>query len=316
MKQIIDRQLSTPVAFLIFNRPETTERVFEAIRRARPVRLLVVADGPRGDRPDEAERCAAARAIAEGVDWPCELLTNYSEVNLGCRDRISSGLDWVFDQVERAIVLEDDCQPDPSFFPFCEELLGRYATEDRVVHISGDNFQFGRRRGGASYYFSRYPHVWGWASWRRAWRNYDVRIPDWTNHRESHLERFTDPAERRFWRHVWDGVRAGEIDTWDFQWAFACLTAGGLAINPNSNLVSNIGFAEASTHTGRDEGGVAALPLEEMSFPLSHPPELKPDPEADEHTAGLFFKSAGEEDAEARPRRGIIDRLLNRGAYR
>jgi hypothetical protein len=317
-----DWQLSTPVALLVFNRPEATERVFERVRWTRPPKLLVVADGPCPEREGESDRCAAAREVTERIDWPCEVLREYSEVNLGCRDRVSSGLDWVFTSVERAIVLEDDCVPHPTFFRFCEELLERYADEERLMHISGDNFQAGRRRGAASYYFSRYPHVWGWASWRRAWQAYDVRIEEWARDPEAHLRRFSDAAERSFWAHAWNGVRNREIDTWDFQWAFACLAAGGLAINPNYNLVSNIGFEGASTHTGRDESGVAALPLEGVSFPLSHPTTLKPDLEAEGHTARLFFTDDTSAEGKGQtsptrwsPGRGFLRRLLG-GASR
>jgi hypothetical protein len=157
---VYDFQLKTPVAFLVFNRPESTIKVFEEIRRARPPRLLVAADGTRADRPGEAEKCAAVRAIIDTVDWPCEVLKNYSDVNLGCKVRVSSGLDWVFEQVEEAIILEDDCLPHPTFFRFCEELLERYRYDERVGIISGDNFLFGVRRTQDSYYFSRYAHIW------------------------------------------------------------------------------------------------------------------------------------------------------------
>jgi hypothetical protein len=290
-------ELRTPVALLIFNRPETTARVFERVREARPPKLLVVADGPRPDQPDEAERTAAARRVVERVDWECELLTDYSEANLGCRRRVSSGLDWVFETVEEAIVLEDDCVPDPSFFPFCDELLERYRDEERVMHVSGDNFQFGRRVGEASYYFTRYPHVWGWASWRRAWRHHDVEIPKWAAagrlRRRLLLREFADPSERRFWEWAWDGVSAGLIDTWDFQWVFALRARKALAINPNVNLVSNIGFGAESTHTAEDERGVGALPTEETGFPLRHPDRIERDAAADERAASLFFRRDG-----------------------
>ncbi|MFM7711944.1 MAG: glycosyltransferase family 2 protein, partial [Microcystis sp.] len=142
--------------------PDTTARVFEAIRQAKPPKLLVVADGPRADRADDIEKCKAARAIIEGVDWDCEVLTNYSDVNLGCKNRVSSGLNWVFDTVEEAIILEDDCVPDPTFFRFCEELLEYYRHDQRIMVISGNNFQFGKKRTGYSYYFSVYTHCWGW----------------------------------------------------------------------------------------------------------------------------------------------------------
>lgn len=162
--KMYDFQLKTPVAFLIFNRPDTTRRVFAEIAKARPPKLLVVADGPRADHPDDVEKCAAVRAIIDGIDWDCKVLTNYSDINLGCKRRVSSGLDWVFDTVEEAIILEDDCLPHPAFFRFCEEMLNKYRDDKRIAMISGDNFQFGRKRTEYSYYFSRYPHIWGWAS--------------------------------------------------------------------------------------------------------------------------------------------------------
>jgi hypothetical protein len=179
-------QIKTPVAFLVFNCPDTTIRVFEEIRCARPPKLLVVADGPRADRPGEADKCQAVRAVIETVDWPCEVLKNYSDVNLGCKIRVSSGLDWVFEQVEEAIILEGDCLPHPTFFRFCEELLETYRDDERIGMISGDNFQFGRKRGDASYYFSRYNHIWGWASWRRAWQHYDRNMAIWPKFRDDH----------------------------------------------------------------------------------------------------------------------------------
>ena len=162
-------QLQVPVAFIIFNRPDTTSRVFAEIARARPSKLIVVADGPRAEFPGEAELCARARAVIDAVDWKCEVVTDFSDRNLGCRARVSSGLDFVFSQVEEAIILEDDCLPHSSFFPFCESLLQKYRDEDRVMAISGDNFHRGCRYTDFSYFFSRFVHIWGWASWRRAW---------------------------------------------------------------------------------------------------------------------------------------------------
>jgi len=253
--------------------------------------LLVVADGPRSDRPGEAEKCTAARAIVEQVDWPCKVLRAYSDVNLGCRRRVSSGLDWVFDTVEEAIILEDDCVSHPSFFRFCSELLTRYREDERVMHIGGSNFQFGRRRGGASYHFSRYPHVWGWATWRRAWQHYDVDIGQWSQARDKgvYLDGFAHRAERAHWRKAWGRVSSGRIDTWDFQWTFTCMSQGGLAVVPNVNMVSNIGFGANATHT-KYGGAVATLPVAGIEFPLRHPHVLERDVEADEHTSQLFFR--------------------------
>jgi len=284
-------QLRTPVALLIFNRPDTTQRVFEAIARARPPKLLVVADGPRARRPGEAEKCAQTRAIIERVDWECEVVTNYSEINLGCRNRVASGLDWVFAQVDEAVILEDDCLPHPSFFRFCEDLLERYRHDQRVGMISGDNFQFGTRTGDGSYYFSKYTHIWGWATWRRAWRYYDVSAKLWPQFLTSgHFERATFPLERAYWKAVFAAVSAGTLDTWDYQWTLSCWAQSLLSVLPEVNLVSNIGFGPAATHTIRNSR-LANIETAAMTWPLREPAIVAANPVADLHTARIHFST-------------------------
>lgn len=265
--------MKTPVAFLIFNRPDTTEEVFTAIRKARPPKLLVIADGPRDDRPEENRKCAAARAVVERVDWTCEVVKNYSETNLGCRNRVARGLDWVFESAEEAIVLEDDCVPSPSFFRFCQELLERYRSDTRIMQICGFN-RMGRAKDGRySYYFSRYGPIWGWASWRRAWRHNDVRMEAWTTVKQDEASHFfcSDRRETAWRRSLYDKVSRGEIDTWDYQWGFAKLIQSGLSVIPKCNLVENIGFREDATHTKHGDAGVTERKMEEMNFPLVHP---------------------------------------------
>lgn len=263
----------TPVAFIIFNRPDTTARVFAEIAKAKPPKLLVVGDGPRSTRPGEADRVAATRAIINKVDWPCEVLTNFSDVNLGCRKRVSSGIDWVFEQVEEAIFLEDDCLPDPSFFHFCEEMLARYRHDQRIGMISGDNFQFGRRYGDDSYYFSKYVHIWGWATWRDRWRgSYDVNMARWPIVRDNGRlqDLVVDGDEADYWAAIFERVYQGAIDTWDYQWVFANWVEGRLSVLPSVNLISNIGFGVDATHT-TSVSPLANLPTEAMQFPLVHP---------------------------------------------
>jgi hypothetical protein len=285
--------LRTPVAFLIFNRPDTTATVFAAIAKARPATLLVVADGPRASRPGEEELCAAARAIIDQVDWPCRVLTNFSDQNLGCRRRVSSGIDWVFSLVEEAIFLEDDCLPDPTFFPFCEQMLDRYRTDPRVMHIGGTNFQGTARVSDESYYFSRHVHVWGWASWRRAWQHYDVDMPAWTWARAT--DRVSDilstPLERRAFTPFFDRVARREIDTWDTQWTVACRAQNGLSIVPARNLVSNIGFRGDATHTSDSGHPVATMRTFPLALPLTHPAYVLADSAADERTTSVFRSS-------------------------
>ncbi|BAZ53539.1 methyltransferase FkbM [Nostoc sp. NIES-4103] len=287
---MINQQLKTPVVFIIFKRPNTTEKVFEAIRKAKPPKLLVIGDGPRTDRPGEAEKCEATREIIQRVDWNCEVLTNYSEVNLGCNKRVSSGLDWVFEQVEEAIILEDDCLPHPTFFPFCEELLEKYRNDSRVISISGQNVQLGRKRTKYSYYFSRYNHCWGWATWRRAWQHYDIHMKLWAEVKDSGYLKdiLKDPGAVKFWTNYFQKTYENRLDSWAVRWTFASWVQNGISILSNTNLISNIGFGLEATHT-LTENPFANLPVEAVDFPLNHPPFMIRDDVADHFTQNTLY---------------------------
>ena len=280
-----ERPLRTPVAMAIFRRADTTARVLAAVRTARPERLLVFADGPRPDSPGEAARCAEARAVIDSVDWECEVETAFSDEHLGLRRRMVSGLDWVFDRAEEAIVLEDDTLPEPSFFSFCEELLARYRDEPRVMGISGNDFRGGASSAPASYSFSRYQLIWGWATWRRAWAQNDAELSEWPALRtEGWLERVLDsPHAVGYWAHLFDRAHDG-MDTWDYGWMYSCWRHGGLAALPAANLVSNLGFREDATHTRVADGDAspfAAMATSPVALPLAHPPTVERDGDLD-----------------------------------
>jgi hypothetical protein len=266
---------------LVYRRPDVTARVFEQVRAARPPKLLVVADGPR--RVEEQDACLRTRAVTEAVDWPCQVLRDYADANLGLRRRVSSGLDWAFRQVEEAIVLEDDCVPHPSFFRFCDELLERYRDDERVRMIAGSSFQ-GDRRGEPSYFFSRYSQVWGWATWRRAWARYDGALAGWPAFRDGGgLERlFDDPLVAGYWREVFERLyRENQPDSWAYRWTFSSFATGGLAATAAVNLVSNVGFGAEATHTQHDpDGALADAPALDIGE-IVHPAEVVPDVEAD-----------------------------------
>ena len=283
--------LQTAVLFLVFNRPDTTAQVFEAIRQAKPPRLYVAADGPREGREGEAERVTKVRDIATAVDWPCEVKTLFREKNQGCKQAVSGAITWFFEQEEQGIILEDDCLPHHDFFTFCETLLNRYADDERVSVITGDNFQNGKKRGDGSYYFSRYNHVWGWASWRRAWQLYDGDLnfwPDWKRS-EAWLSEFPDRVVRRYWEKIFDRMYAQQIDTWDYPWTASVWYHGGLTATPNVNLVSNIGFGPDSTHTASAYSPLAGMATSAMGE-LTHPAAINQDQAADryvfDHTLG------------------------------
>ena len=280
--------LSTPVAFLIFNRPDLTRTVFQAIAEAKPKTLLVVADGPRF--PEEAEKCKKARTVVlSGVDWDCRVSTNFADSNLGCKVRPSSGLGWVFSQVDEAIILEDDCVPAPSFFYFCQSLLEHYRDDERIMGIGGCNFQLGQKRTDCSYYFSKYPHTWGWATWKRAWRYFDENIVACPELKRAGILNWLcdDPCERRYWTNIFDQLVEGRINTWDYQWLFAMWCQNGLSVVPSENLVSNIGFGPDATHT-RSDNLMARLPTKDV-WEIRHPSFVVRHKEADKYEFDYAF---------------------------
>jgi hypothetical protein len=291
-----DFQLTTPVAFLIFNRPDTTARVFEAIRQAKPPKLLVVADGPRPDRPDDIEKCKAARAIIEKVDWDCEVLKNYSDVNLGCGKRVSTGITWVFEQFEEVIILEDDCLPHPDFFRFCEELLEKYRDDKRIMAIGGTNVIGEWKSSVQSYHFSYHGSIWGWASWRRAWCYFDLDMRLWANQEIRNRVRDVIADNRQYQKRaiVFESVYRKEIDTWDYQWMFARLVQSGLTVIPCVNLVSNLGFArEDATHTKSRNEFLSNLERIDMIFPIKTNEFIAIDRDYDKQVFLKAFKEMG-----------------------
>jgi hypothetical protein len=284
--------IHTPVAFIIFNRPDTTERVFQAIRQAQPHKLLVIADGPRADRPGEAEKCAAARAVIDQVDWECEVLKNYSDINLGCGVRPATGISWVFEQVEEAIILEDDCLPHPSFFLFCQELLERYRDDKRVMHIGGTNCLGEWKSDVQSYHFSCLSGIWGWASWRRAWNLYDYEMKLWKKAVETQFlkEYFPEKNHYLYWETLFQIASRDDSKTfWDYQWIFTRWVQGGLGITPSENLISNIGFGANATHTSDETSSLSKLDVGKLMFPLTHPEIIGRDVDLDDLIQEKFF---------------------------
>ncbi len=283
---------STPIALCIFNRPEPLRRVFGQIRRLQPRYLYIFGDGPRLGHPRDQELIRAAQAVVSNIDWDCEVRTNYATQNMGCRRRISSGISWAFNFTDRLIVLEDDCLPHPSFFRYCETLLERYEHRPEVMAISGNNFQLGPRTH-YSYYFSKFPHCWGWATWKQAWERMDLGLAAWPELRQqAWLEQISDVQDEvDYWRDLFDLQHAGKLNSWAFPWMFSCWRHQGLTILPERNLVSNIGFGSDATHTeGRSE--LENLPR----FALGrwrHPPEISRHRVADIHSFyRLYFQPA------------------------
>ena len=265
------QNFNTPILFLIFNREDTAQKVFDAIRRQKPKYLFVAADGARKHKQGEAEKCQQVRNIIKQVDWDCELKTLFREENLGCKIAVSSAITWFFDNVEQGIILEDDCLPDPSFFPYCEELLDKYKNDTRIGHISGNNFLSGIIEEGLSYDYCSCSHIWGWATWRRVWKNYDVNLRFWEEQKNKRSFLFRNKREEIYFSSFIPDVlnNRNGINTWDTQYWFALRLQSQLSVYPVVNLVTNIGLGNLdATHTS---GKKTAPSATAMSFPLKHP---------------------------------------------
>ncbi|MEX1239961.1 MAG: nucleotide-diphospho-sugar transferase [Cyclobacteriaceae bacterium] len=265
----------TPVLFLIFSRPETTKQVFEAIRKARPTRLYVAADGPRDGVADDQYRCEQSRKIATGVDWDCEVHVLFREKNFGCGKGPCTAISWFFEHETEGIILEDDCVPSPSFFPYCAELLNRYRDDTRIMHIAGTNLEKPCLRAKQySYSFSNFTYCWGWATWRRAWKFNDFNM---TLFKEISNKKFLEGHynsiyERDYFQYVFAKAYNGDRqNVWDYQWQFACRINSGLVIVPRCNLIVNIGLGGQATNTIHASGIGHQLKLEEIDCPLNHP---------------------------------------------
>lgn len=248
----MDTVFQTPVLFIIFNRPGTTRLVFNQIKKIKPKKLFVAADGPRPGVLNDKANCSETREIINQIDWDCQIFTLFRDENLGCGKAVSSAINWFFENVEDGIILEDDCLPDESFFAFCSLMLDKYRFDKQVMMISGTNFLFNKARSfslfftNCDYYFSRNYLIWGWATWKRAWNLYDFELVDWKMQRDVRIDKlhkiFKNRCVENYWIENFDKVINKKVDTWDYQWCYCCIFNGGLSLNPKLNLVSNIGL--------------------------------------------------------------------------
>jgi hypothetical protein len=276
---------NTPIAVLTFNRLQLTERLLGILSQVKPRRILVVSDGPRPTVGSDVGKCAAVRDLFEKLDWECQIERNFAASNMGSFPRNSSGLNWVFEQVEEAIILEDDCLPDPSFFHYCEELLERYRDDPRVGLISGNNFLKSTMvQQVPSYFFSGYATTWGWASWRRTWNQVDLNMPYWPNFRDAGglLQTVFSSSEARYWRSIYDAIHERRMrNAWDYQLILACMKFNLLTIVPSVNLVSNTGFGPDATHCKDNNSLASSVEAHGMTFPLVHPEKVQASPQVD-----------------------------------
>jgi len=283
--------MKTAILFLIFNRPDTTRQVFDIIRKAKPARLYIAADGPRNGRGGEKEKCEETRAVLKSIDWECEVKTLFRDENLGCKLAVSSAIDWFFENEEEGIILEDDCLPDLTFFKYCEELLEYYREEEKIFMVSGDNFYSKSiSNKWPSYGFVKIPHIWGWATWRRAWKHYDINMNGLEKYlsSETFINSWQKKVYQKYWSEMFRKTVSGEIDTWDFSWAYSIFINNGLCVVSKINLISNIGFGLGDrTLDNRDKR--ADMIKAAINFPIIKSEKIVYDNIADQYDMDRHF---------------------------
>jgi len=276
-----------PILFLAYNRPSLTKITLERIMQINPLNLYVSLDGPNSEKYGDLENCNLVKQIVcKTVRKDCNLHLKINSSNTGCKYAVKNGIDWFFGMVEYGIILEDDCLPNLSFFDFCKVLLLKYRSDDCISHISGSNFQYGIWRGLRSYYFSKYTHIWGWATWKRAWKDYDIEMKNFES--SSLFDGKTVQLPMNLFRDVYQG----KIDTWDIQWFYTNILYGRMTIIPNINLVENLGFDKFATHTnGKHYSYMKYSKTGNLLFPLSHPFFYKVNFGADQLIAFKIFSN-------------------------
>ena len=300
--------LETPVLFLVFNRPDVTRRVFEKIREVQPKQLFIAADGPRQSHLEDVEKCKEVREIVSCIDWDCQVSTLFREENLGCGQAVNTAITWFFDTIEQGIILEDDTLPERSFFYFCSALLKKYEDDKRIMMVCGNN-GLGRWETRYSYFFSQLGAIWGWATWRRAWKLYDFYVKKWQIAKRDKVlfSVFRDENRAAYRETILDNIYAGKIDTWDYQWSFTRLTNSGLSILPSANLICNIGFGEDATHTKQKPKKYKSQTIYPSSFPLIHPDFVVSDE--------CFDKKLFEELIGYKSKKRLINKIRSNGFF-
>lgn len=281
---------NSAILFIVFNRPELTREIFKSIRLAKPSRLYVSADGPRKDNHNDEIQCGMTRKIATNIDWDCNLKVLFHDDNLGCKNAVNDAINWFFSHEESGIILEDDCLPHSDFYEYCDITLDRYKNDNDVAMITGSNYQNGQWHGDASYYFSNYPLIWGWATWRRSWQCNDIDMKCWGKYKKSKewKEKWKNRYEKKYWENRLNLAHDNGIDTWDYAWIASIWSKGTSIIAPNKNLIKNIGFGVEATHTKDSNNKKSNHPTGSIC-PISHPKNKQACAEADDYLFNNFF---------------------------
>ena len=287
--------MDVPILLLIWKRPSHTSRVINSIRQICPKKIYISSDGPiKNDRENKRLVELVREIVLKEINWDCEIFTNFSNINKGCKIAVTEGINWFFRNEQEGIIIEDDCLPSKDFFYYCQSLLEKYRYDERIWSICGNGYQNDLSKNKESYFFSKYADVWGWATWRRCWKFYDPDIKSWGGERKVPLlkDLFENVREFKYWKKIFDNLYyKKQPNTWDYQWQYLCFFNAGMSCMPHTNLVENFGFGEEATHTFQDplRFNNKLKKVGRLNFPLNHPTEISISKECDDKLQKLFF---------------------------
>ncbi|MEY2701672.1 MAG: hypothetical protein RLY43_305 [Bacteroidota bacterium] len=280
-----------PILLIAFNRPQKTEQVLNRICEYSPEELFIFIDGPRNE--EDSKKINSILNTINSLHTNFKIHIHTQDKNLGCKYGPLTAINWFFEHVDKGIILEDDCLPYLPFFDFCSHLLRTYEHDEKIMHISGNNFQNGKKRGdiNASYYFSNYTHSWGWATWKRSWSLYNQAIENFYKFKkENHIQKIQiGKSAQIYWLKNFERTLA-KTDSWDSLWMYTVWYHKGLAILPQQNLVENIGFDQEATHTKFDTIKQKATPV--LSLEIIDPTKIEIDQEAEIYTFNSLYKTS------------------------
>lgn len=286
--------INVPILILTFNRPNHTSKLADILRKYKVSKIYVSSDGPRDGNKKDVKMVKQTRGLFKNDRWPeSDIHVKFEDENLGCKKAVSKAITWFFQHVEQGIILEDDCLPNESFFSFCEQMLDRYKGDDRIMHISGTTF-IGKNSDWITddYYYSCYPHCWGWATWKKSWERFDYDMKNWPLFKKSgFIENFIyNKIGARKWTEVFDTTHADKNSSWAYRWTYSCWENNGLSVHPKYNLVQNIGFDEHATHT-KYSSNHHSDNRKELDPPYKKPPFLVRDHRLDNYIEDFHFQS-------------------------
>ncbi|PAV09382.1 hypothetical protein [Methanocorpusculum parvum] len=261
-------EFSTPILLIIFKRPDTTREVFNSIRKIRPNKLYIAADGPRSHKIGESELCNETRKIISLIDWKCDVYTLFQDNNLGCANAVRQAITWFFSYEEEGIILEDDCVPSTSFYLFCQKMLNIYKNDNQIMMISGYNPVSKQLSHPKSHYFSRWANIWGWATWKDRWELYNISFKGWDSYRPIFLKDkyFDNISEfRELYLYEFDlNSLSSDSSAWSWAWNYTLFSTDGLCVVPSSNLINNIG--EVGVHSNGRKTSLLNLETTEIDL--------------------------------------------------